>query len=99
MNSDRNPAMIIGVILLMFFSIIGITAIIISVLNNDPAPAIDDNSYHLGYHDCERNFNYSSEEQRIVNEYRMNLIASQAKNCTQDLTGRNCPAIAEEIKK
>lgn len=37
-------------------------------------PNIDDDSWYLGYRDCENNFNYSSEEQRLVNEYRMKRL-------------------------
>ena len=35
---------------------------------------INDNYWHLGYADCERNYNLTSDEQMLLNTYRANKI-------------------------
>ena len=41
---------------------------------------LKDNWWHIGYTDCERNYNYSFTEIKLVNEYR--IYKAENKICT-----------------
>jgi len=38
---------------------------------------INDNYWHLGYSDCERNYNFTSDEMMILNTYRIYKIENR----------------------
>jgi len=60
----------IGAIVLLLLCLV-----LIYLNNTQPTVGeINDNYWHLGYADCERNYNLTSDEQMLLNTYRANKI-------------------------
>lgn len=78
MKKEDNKCAILVAIILMIVTLVG-TVIWAEMNDFYNKSFIDDNSWHMGYKDCERNFNLSSDEQALLNIYRMNKIVDTQK--------------------
>ena len=56
----------------------------------------DDNSYHLGYRDCSDNFNLTSDEQYVLNKYRITKIEEYPSEICTGYLGENGTVIVEK---
>lgn len=69
----------IGTIILLLLCF----ALIYNMQTSDNKGEINDNWWHIGYKDCERNYNLSNDEQYILNKFRIEKqIQSQIHNLT-----------------
>jgi hypothetical protein len=65
-----------GAIILMFVLLAFI------VFNKPPTKGeINDVWWHIGYNDCERSYNYSSDEILILNQYKIAKIENKSFTC------------------